>query len=277
MIDPFLKLGRPLRTPEKKSDHSERAHSKFSASGAERWFACPGSVELSEGMPDKSSIYAEEGTYAHEILEALLRVKISENDLPAVEHYIDVAKNAPEEMLRHVENTANFIYKLHRRTPLSEILVETRIYLDFIHPEMFGTFDGAVLDHFDTLHVFDFKYGAGHSVSVKENLQMIFYAIGVAARYQWNFKKARLWIIQPRIQGYDGPTFWDLNIEGLKSWSRQFETAVAKVLKTTGAREDFNEGSHCHWCKAKSKCPLKQEMKIDRAKTAFAKAPVVPS
>lgn len=275
MVDAFLKFERPaVRYGSDRSKgvagligagHAERAHSKFSASGAERWFNCPGSVELSEGMPDKSSPWAEEGTRAHEVLEAMMRVVLGNGSGGDID-----LKGVPHEMILHSKNAAQFIFNLADSIPRSEVLVETRIRLDFIHPEMFGTFDGAVIDYFGTLHVFDYKYGAGHMVSVRENLQMIFYAIGLAHLYQWNFKMVRMWIIQPRIKGYDGPTFWDVPILKLKSYVAHFRTAVETVLRN---EEIYVEGSWCHWCKAKAVCPLKRQAKLNEARFVFQISP----
>lgn len=254
----------PSRPGSGPTGHAVRAHSKFSASGAERWFKCPGSVELSEGLPDKTSVWAEEGTKAHEVLEVVLRGQI------AKKRVVVSPIGTPTEMSLHAFRAASFILGLHDRTPDSEVLVETRIYLDFIHPEMFGTFDGAVIDHFGTLHVFDYKYGAGHMVSPTNNLQMIFYGIGLAHKYQWNFERVRLWIIQPRIKGYDGPLFWDLSIRELREYIHDFKQAVDRVKKQP---ETFVEGSWCHWCKAKSVCPIKQEAKLDKIKSVFTMQP----
>lgn len=251
--------------------HSGRAHSKFSASGAERWFNCSGSVALSEGLPDKSSVWSVEGTKAHEVLEDIMKVGMEFGFEALAKARFDFRKGIPLEMVRYGLSAAKFILGLHAKTPRSEIMVETRIHLAFIHPEMFGTFDGAVVDHFGTLHVFDYKYGAGHAVSPKENLQMIFYGIGLAAKYHWNFKRVRLWIIQPRIKGYDGPLFWELGILELKERVRQFEDAVERVETQPNK---YVEGSWCHWCKAKSKCPLKQQVKLDRAIEAFSSLPI---
>lgn len=240
--------------------HSERAHSKFSASGAERWFACPGSVELSEGLPSKSSPWAKEGTQAHEVLELLM------TGVPQ-----DAATSATTpEMLVYGMEAANFIMKLGRKLQ-SEVIIESRVRLDFIHPEMFGTYDGAAVDHFGTLHVFDYKYGAGHAVSPKENLQMIFYGLGLAHKYDWNFHTVRLWIIQPRIKGYDGPLFWELSIQELRKWVPKFEQAVKRVLTSP---EEFNEGQWCHWCRAKSICPKKRAAKLEEAKQSFSIIPI---
>lgn len=253
------------------SGHKERAHSKFSASGADRWINCPGSVAISEGIPSKDSIWTLEGTDAHEVLEGILRSAIEVGDLTPNWVHPVVRNTKPPAMIEHAQHAAKFIYGLYRDTDMSDIMVETKIYLGFIHPEMFGTFDGAVLDHFGTLHVFDYKYGKGHAVSPKNNLQMIFYGLGLAAKYDWNFKRVKLWIIQPRIKGYDGPLSWELSITELKAYADMFKRAVDRVEKTP---YDFAEGSWCHWCKAKAVCPLKLKGRTEKAQALFSKTPI---
>jgi len=267
--DAFAQLARPERKAPVATGHSERAHSKFSASGAERWFNCPGSVALSEGLPDKSSPWAIEGTQAHEVLEQILRAAL-DNGIEVVIEGIN-GTPATVQMMNHAIHAANIILRLHRSLPDSEAMVESRVYLDFIHPEMFGTFDGAVVDHFGTLHVFDYKYGAGHGVHPRENLQMIFYGIGLAHRYHWNFKRVRLWIIQPRIKGYDGPLFWEITTSELKRYVDLFQAAVERVLKFP---DEYREGNWCHWCRAKSICPLKRAARMEEAKSLFTLIPI---
>lgn len=232
-----------------------KAHSKFSASGAERWLACPGSVNLSEGIPDISSKWAEEGIEAHKVLEEILIYK-----------QIPPKGWAVTEMKAHAANAANFLFKLHEKCKGSTLFAEQRVHLKFIHPEAFGTLDAAVVELFGTLHIIDFKYGAGVLVSAIENLQMIFYALAVAHDHQWNFQKVRLWIIQPRISGYDGPTFWEISIEDLEAYADVFRKGIARVEKEPST---FVEGTHCHWCKAKKICPLKQEKRLQQARNLF--------
>ncbi|RYR88259.1 DUF2800 domain-containing protein, partial [Staphylococcus pseudintermedius] len=52
-----------------KLDHTDRAHAKLSASGAKQWLNCPPSIKACEGIVDRTSIFAEEGTFAHELIE----------------------------------------------------------------------------------------------------------------------------------------------------------------------------------------------------------------
>lgn len=253
--------------------HGTRKHSKFSASGAERYFECPGSVELSEGLPDKDSKWSLEGTTAHEVLEFVLAAGRKTHVVPsriAVEFDWKWEGPPNREMISHAVNTAEFLFRLHDDNVGSEFLVETRVHLPFIHPEMFGTFDSAVVDHFGTLHVFDYKYGAGHAVSPRNNLQMIFYGMALAAKYDWNFKRVRLWIIQPRIKGYDGPIYWEIPTAELKTYVKKFKEAVGRVEAYPNT---FVAGSWCHWCKAKSKCPLTRQTKLNKARQIFTALP----
>lgn len=258
------------------SAHGERAHSKFSASGAERWFNCSASVELSEGLPDKSTEWSVEGTLAHEVLEKIMRMMMAGQHVSWRDFYGQ--KDVNQVMFRHALNAATFMIRMGHKLQ-SEVGVEERIYLKFIHPEMFGTYDGDIPEHFGTLHVFDFKYGAGHAVRPgpakpggPPNLQMLFYGIGLAHKYNYNFHTVRLWIIQPRIKGYDGPTFWDVPINQLRSYVQDFKDAVWRVEN----KPEFKKGSWCHWCKAKSKCPLKRAAKLENAVDVFKMNPVKP-
>lgn len=241
--------------------HQARKHSKFSASGAERWFNCQGSVALSEGLPDKGNKWSKEGTTAHEVLENVMRSRLA-NRRPIL-----IGEEITPEMKRHAQNTADFIFEIFEgsRAVDAEILVETRISLPFIHPEMFGTFDGAVLDHFGTLHVFDYKYGKS-VVSPLRNLQMIFYALGLGHQYFWNFKSVKMWIAQPRIKNYEGPVFWELPMPKLMRYVPIFQDAVEKVELEPNR---FVEGSWCHWCKAKDICPLKKGERSEKINSIF--------
>lgn len=246
------------------SAHSERKHSKFSASGAERWLNCPGEPTLSEGLPDIDNKWSLEGTKAHEVLEQFML---------AYKHGSRQVKTVPgsDHTMRTLGfQAANFMAGMHKKLPGSEFYVETRISLPFIHPDMFGTFDGAVVEHFGELNVFDYKYGVGH-VSPVKNYQMIFYGLGLAWKYDWNFSKVKLWVIQPRIRGYEGPAFWELDLLELKKYINVFKQGIERVEKFPTR---YTEGPWCHWCKAKTICPLKNEVKRAKAKSIFLATPI---
>ena len=52
---------------------SSTVHAVLSCSGSSRWLACPPSARLEQQFPDQTSVYAAEGSKAHEIAEQELR------------------------------------------------------------------------------------------------------------------------------------------------------------------------------------------------------------
>lgn len=231
-----------------------KAHSPYSASGAERWFNCPGSVALSWDQPDRTSPAAEQGTKAHEVLEIILKT----SGTPKVSLY-------DQEMLDHGVQAAAFVINLQRKHEGSELLCETRADMSFIEPSMFGTLDVAIVQLFGVLYIIDYKYGRGHRVSPKDNLQMIFYAIAIARKYKWNFKTVRLYIVQPRI-GDGEPSYHEMTILELKRWVKVFKKAVERVKLEP---KTYKEGDWCYFCKGKHICPLKKDRVVNDAKRVF--------
>ena len=55
-------------------------HAKLSASGAELWLNCPGSVHMAELFPEKTSPAAVEGTLAHELAQTMILSASSGSD-----------------------------------------------------------------------------------------------------------------------------------------------------------------------------------------------------
>ena len=44
-------------------------HALLSASSTKQWLNCPPSARIQEQFPNESSVYAEEGTFAHSVCE----------------------------------------------------------------------------------------------------------------------------------------------------------------------------------------------------------------
>ena len=65
------------------------AHAKLSASGASRWSVCTAAPDLEAGFPDTSSPFAEEGTLAHAVAEALLTRREPPAHPPEMREFID--------------------------------------------------------------------------------------------------------------------------------------------------------------------------------------------
>jgi hypothetical protein len=242
--------------PEKK------LHAKFSASGSERWLNCPGSIALSEKAPPKEdSVYAKEGTTAHEVLEFVMR-----NRQKRAESVMAVLQRKyPPTMIHHAVETCGKILKLVPKG--AELLCETRVELDFVKPGMFGTVDAAIVELFGTLWVIDYKYGAGRLVDPEANTQMIYYALGIAQKYNFNFEQITLAIAQPRIVHKDGFfRTWTMQPEELMQWKRIFKLGVEQCEDPFA---ELKVGRWCFFCPAQSICPATEDRQFDEAQSDF--------
>ena len=65
--------------------HSGRAHARLNASSSQRWMMCPPSVKLSEQFEDKPSVFADEGTFLHELCELKLHRYLGVMPLDVIE------------------------------------------------------------------------------------------------------------------------------------------------------------------------------------------------
>lgn len=239
--------------------HKERAHALLSASGASRWMACTPSARLEENFEEKESVYAAEGTLAHEIAELKLRKHFTEpmakstftrrlNKFKKHELYQD-------EMLRHTDTYLEYLQELALSMDSAPyVAVEKRLDFSKVVPEGFGTVDCLMVGG-DTLYITDFKYGKGVPVSAEDNPQMKLYALGAYFEYSFLYpiKNVHLAIIQPRL---DSISEWTLTADSLLEWAKEVEERAKLAWEGKG---DFVPGEHCKFCKAKAQCRARSE------------------
>lgn len=244
--------------------HKERAHAVLSASGADRWLNCPGSIALSAKAPvPVESEYAKEGTTAHECLEFLLRNREKLDAAVAV-----AAGKYPANMVRHARASAQYVLDRAAALESPEILIETKVDLTFVAPEMFGTLDIALVEDFGRLIIADFKYGAGIAVNPEDNAQLLYYALGIAKLYDFNFSSLELIVIQPRAWHESGETIrsWVTDIETLKKWQWRFADGAA-ATKVKDA--PLAAGKWCKFCAAGPICPEISTAALRQARAVF--------
>lgn len=223
------------------------AHAKFSPSSFERWEKCPGSIRLSIGIPDKRSRAAEEGTRAHKCLELFLKNGFSSRERTSV----FLLRAYDTEMVKHARQSAVSIWNKGASPDLVES--EKKVYLRHIDPNLWGTLDATIVEHFGTLEIIDYKYGKHLPVEAIENGQLLTYAVGEAHLHHYNFDKIKLTIIQPRAKHEAGPIrSWEAPIEYLFEFSERLKVAV-KAAKDPKA--ETKAGDHCFFCPAKEICP----------------------
>src|SRR5690625_2167147 len=162
--------------------HSDRAHAKLSASGSSRWMACTPSASLESELPDSTSVFAEEGTAAHELSEIFLLREIEEISQVARTRRLNKFKKENEfysqEMEDYVQSYVDVVIErineAKASTPDALVKVEQRLDFSEWVPEGFGTGDVLIIAD-GQLEVIDLKYGKGVPVDAEGNSQMRLY------------------------------------------------------------------------------------------------------
>lgn len=264
-----------MKTTIVPNQHSKRKHSSFAASSSHRWMNCPASVELTKkAPPQEESKYAAEGTRAHECLEFIVK-RFGSIDKVRTE----ALKKWPADMVDHAIASAKTVFKL-KPSPEAKLLIETRVILKHIDKGLFGTLDYAWVDEWGELVIIDFKYGAGVPVlpfdedTGEPNSQLMYYASGIAVKYDYEFSHIKLAIIQPRVWREDENPLTEgkTTIKALRDFEKKVKAAVAEAkkpgLKPTPPPEDHSE-NWCRWCPAASFCPAISVMQLKNVDIKF--------
>lgn len=273
------------------SEHAEKAHSDFGGSVIGRVIACPGSVALCKTVPERaSSAYADEGTFAHALAEECLSQGLFDASQKIGDEVwspkIASRKVVTTEMAAAVQVYLDAVQEEMNRSADPVLLIEERFTLPIStaeEGEVFGANDALVYHpSLGRLVVFDYKHGAGVSVSVEDSPQLKFYAAGAALSHpEWSIAELELVIVQPRARDadqYDVPGVkpWPMDTFELIEFVGTVEQAVARAkdaaqgFSATGRVQFMHEpisddtqalsaGAHCRWCDAAAVCPVKQQ------------------
>jgi hypothetical protein len=238
-------------------------HAELSASSAERWLSCGGSVALSRGLPNVSSSYAAAGTAAHYIAAyeqgfadstpwnarrwlgktALVEgheIAIDEGLLDAVQEFLD--------------------YIVEHEKPGDQAFVEQSFTpaMKKLHPKFGGSTDRVMWRASERLlRVYDYKHGAGVPVDVDDNKQLKYYALGaLLSNPQWNAEDVELVIAQPRCDHEQG------RIRSYRFKAMELLDYAADLIEGARRTEEFGADlvpseKACKWCPAAAanKCP----------------------
>lgn len=228
-------------------------HALLSASSSKQWLHCPPSVRLQENFPNESSVYAAEGTFAHEVCEYKVRKYLKERvKRPQSEEY------DTEEIEQITDVYAEFVISIIEQMkengcePLA--FVEERVDYSHIAPSGFGTADMLIIGKDEQgrgiLHVCDFKTGAGVFVDADHNSQMMLYAIGALAAYGflYDIEIVRMSIIQPRL---DNISTFECSRQELEDWGESIKPTAMLAFEGKGEQ---HPGDWCRFCRAKPVC-----------------------
>ena len=261
----------------------ERAHSKFGGSIASRYLNCAGSVALCDTVPKPpSSKYAAEGTAAHALAEYCLLNGEREADL----HVDEAFPHGPEfemqrfvvtpEMAAAVQVYLDCVYAELDAAPDAELYVEQKFVFDLSNAEpgeVYGANDALVYTpSTGRLLVYDYKHGAGVSVSVENSAQLKFYAAGAAlSKPDWPVSHVELVIVQPRSRDAEdnngGVKRWIMDPLELIEFPAEIDAAVAAAK---APNPPLKPGSWCRWCPAAAVCPARERDAIQAATLDYA-------
>ena len=251
-------------------------HSKFSPSSAERWLStgCSYSINGCKGIPEETSIYAEEGTLAHSVCEAMFRQEFLMIPFPD-ELSLQIIDGGKDEMLEHARNYVDVVnFWLKNKEEIGEVLwygIEKGIPI-FPDEGCFGTADFVIVGAKGAA-IIDFKYGRGKNVSAN-SLQLKVYATGVFKNLEnipQGYKFHSI-VFQPRTDS--APKEHAYTAEELG----EFMEVIWKSILIS-KRDDLTpvEGNHCFWCPARRtkdpslKCPIWRDKPLKLAQEEFGK------
>ena len=229
------------------------AHALLSASSSKQWLHCPPSVRLQESFPNESSVYAAEGTFAHEVCEYKVRKYLHERvKRPQSEEFYTEEIDAITDV--YAEFVITIIEEMKRNGCEPLVLVEERVDYSHIAPSGFGTADMLIVGRDDQgkglLHVCDFKTGQGVFVDADHNSQMMLYALGGLAAYGYIYEieTVRMSIIQPRLEN---TSTFECSRKELEDWGESIKPIAKMAYEGKGEQKP---GDWCRFCRAKPVC-----------------------
>ena len=243
-------------------------HAVLSASSANRWLHCPPSVRLSEGYMDKASVFAMEGTSAHELCEYKLRSALgmeAENPTENLDFY-------NTEMEECAEDYATYILELVEKAKETcsdpVVMVEQRVDFSRYVPEGFGTADCIIIAD-DILNIVDYKHGKGVEVSAEDNPQMKLYALGALELFDclYDINKVQMTIFQPRLSNI---SVFVMDKADLLNWANDELTTKAELAFE--GKGELCCGEWCKFCKAKANCKERARVNMEMAQYEFRKS-----
>ena len=243
-------------------------HALLSASSSKQWLNCPPSARLQEQFPNESSVYAAEGTFAHEVCEYKVRKYLKERvKRPQSEEYYTEEIDQITDV--YAEFVISIIEEMKRSGCEPLVMVEERVDYTHIAPSGFGTADMLIVGKDENgngvLHIADFKTGQGVFVDADHNSQMMLYALGGLAAYGYiyDIKTVRMSIIQPRL---DNISTFECTREELESWGESIRKIAILAYEGKGEQR---AGDWCRFCRAKPVCKACKDEALSLCREEF--------
>lgn len=210
---------------------------------------------MADKFPKEESVYAAEGTLAHEV--AYIQLARFFNGAPAtlyadwLGNHQDISQEDLLEMNKHARTFRDFVANQLEEMPKgTKVLLEQHVSPDL--EDCDGTAD-VVLLAATALHVIDFKYGKGVAVEAEGNPQLMVYGLGALDEFGsllGEYEMVKLSIVQPRL----GFTRTMVTSEAaLQEWAEVVLRPAARQAQEPDA--PFGPSlSACRFCPARGRC-----------------------
>ena len=226
-------------------------------------------ARLQEQFPNESSVYAEEGTFMHEVCEYKVRHGYLHDRMEkpqSEEFYTEEVEQVTDV---YAEFVISVIEDMKRSGCEPLVLVEEKLDYSNIAPGGFGTGDMVILgkteDGKGIAHIIDFKGGKGVFVDANHNTQMMLYALGAlnAYGYIWDIQLIRMSIVQPRLENIGT---YEMTADELIAWGESIKETAKMAYEGKGEQK---AGDWCRFCRAKPVCRACMEEALSLAREEF--------
>lgn len=241
------------------------SHSLFSPSSISSLLSCQTQLFVQENLGgDEDNAYTTEGTVAHNVIERAAKQGVCPHTLVGTK---DEGTLVTTEMANDAKLFLDEVARIVKANPGAQVFHEVRLVHSIIS-EFGGTMDCLIVTE-DDIFVLDFKFGAGISVEVENNKQLLSYA--VLAMDEHGRRNIHLTVIQPRRPHHDGPvrhwspTWWDIEgfvdelLEGVlwyRSTKKQMESGLVTLGDLTSRLVPSTD--NCRFCSRNANCPAQQ-------------------
>jgi hypothetical protein len=237
-------------------------HSLLSASGAERWANCPGSIAYNAGVPKTDSDASREGTAGHALGDLCLRQGTEPEDFVG-ETFCDY--EITDDLATAVQAYVDYVRGISG-IRMSEVRVYYGALLGVQDEEAFGTSD-VILVAGNVLHIIDAKFGR-RFVDPRLNKQMMLYAAGALQTLEAvgeadDITEVHLHIMQPRVSAKPVP--YCMTRDELSAELQSLRDAAQRVIEAQmayvpgdpkWAEKYLIPGEYqCQWCPGAASCP----------------------
>lgn len=248
----------------------EKQHSILSASSAARWLECTPSARAALEETEECSVYAKEGTAAHELAEIKLSGRFGKIGVSETAERYEAFKVDPEyapyynkEFEEYVDEFVEYVVQQTEGLQNYHIFFEFQVDFSHIVPQGFGTADVILVTN-DWIQVIDLKFGQGVPVSAQNNPQLRLYGVGAANLFPLA-TTVKLTIHQPRLLSCDTEI---ISKENLIDWAMNYVKPRAELAIKGEGRYSASEEA-CRWCKLRGKCKVRADNQLAIARQEF--------